>query len=94
MKIGHIAQTKKPVVSNDIVHDPRIKYPEWAKKEKLRSFAGYPLTHKGEVVAVLAMFSEKVFSPVDFEILGIFSDQISKELSGFFETREFLDNLE
>jgi DNA-binding Lrp family transcriptional regulator len=94
VKIGHIARTKKPVVSNDIVHDPRIKYPEWAKKEKLRSFAGYPLIHKGEVVAVLAMFSEKVLSPVDFEILGIFSDQISKELSGFFETREFLDNLE
>ena len=43
--------------------------------------------------AELALFSEKVFSPTDFEVLGIFSDQISKELSGFFETREFLDNL-
>ena len=71
-----------------------IKHHDWARKEKLRSFAGYPLTYKGRVIAVLALFSEKAFSPVDFEILGIFSDQISKELSGFFETREFLDKLE
>lgn len=91
LKIGAIASTKKPVVSNDVVHDPRIKYPDWAKKEKLKSFAGYPLTYKGKAVAVLGMFSEKRFSPMDFEILEIFSDQISKELSGFFETKEFLD---
>ena len=94
LKIGFVARTNKPAVSNDIMHDPRIKHHDWARKEKLRSFAGYPLTYKGRVIAVLALFSEKVFSPVDFEILGIFSDQISKELSGFFETREFLDKLE
>jgi DNA-binding Lrp family transcriptional regulator len=90
LKIGAIAKTKKPVVSNDIVHDPRIKYHEWARKEKLKSFAGYPILHKGQVVAVLAMFSKKTLSPEDFEVLGVFSDQISKELSGFFETKDFL----
>jgi len=90
LKIGYIAKTKKPVVSNDVVHDSRIKYHEWAKKEKLRSFAGYPILYKGEIIAVLAMFSEKVFAPSDFEILGIFSDQLSKELSGFFEAKDFL----
>ncbi|MDE1770940.1 MAG: hypothetical protein KGI28_10390, partial [Thaumarchaeota archaeon] len=29
-KIGYVARTKKPAVSNDIAHDPRIKYHEWA----------------------------------------------------------------
>ena len=91
LKIGSIAKTRKPVVSNDVSHDPRIKYPEWAKKDKLKSFAGYPLMYKGEAIAVLGMFSEKMFSPTDFEILEIFSNQISKELSGFFETKKFLD---
>ncbi len=90
LKIGAIAKTKKPVVSNDVVHDPRIKHHDWAKREKLKSFAGYPILYKGEVVAVLAMFSEKSFSPSNFEILGMFSDQISKELSGFFEAKDFL----
>ena len=41
-------------------------------------------------MAVLAIFSEKSLSPSDFEILGIFSDQLSKELSGFFEAKDFL----
>ena len=90
LKIGAIVKTKKPVVSNDIVHDPRIKHHDWAKKEKLKSFAGYPILYRGDVVAVLAMFSQKALSPEDFEILGMFSDQLSKELSGFFETKDFL----
>ena len=90
LKIGSIAKTRKPVVSNDVTYDPRIKHHEWAKKEKLKSFAGYPILYKGEVVAVLAIFSEKSLSPSDFEILGIFSDQLSKELSGFFEAKDFL----
>lgn len=90
LKIGAIAKTKKPAVSNDVTHDPRIKYHDWAKKEKLRSFAGYPILYKGDVAAVLAIFSQKSLSPSDFEILGIFSDQLSKELSGFFEAKDFL----
>ena len=90
LKIGTIVTTKKPVVSNDVIHDNRIKYHDWAKKEKLRSFAGYPLIYKGNVIAVLAIFSKKQFLPSDFEVLGIFSEQISKELAGFFESQEFL----
>jgi GAF domain-containing protein len=77
-------------VSNDVTHDPRIRYPEWAKKENLKSYAGYPLTYKGVAIGVIAMFSEKRFSIADFEILEIFCRQLSQELSGFFEAQEFL----
>jgi len=90
LKIGPIIKTKKAVVTNDVVNDPRIKYHDWAKKEKLKSFAAYPLVYKKESVACLAMFSKKKFTHVDFEILGIFCDQLSKELAGFFETKDFL----
>ncbi|MEJ2260972.1 MAG: GAF domain-containing protein [Nitrosopumilaceae archaeon] len=90
LKIGTIATSKKPVVSNDVAHDRRIKYHEWAKKEKLKSFAGYPILYKGQVAAVLAMFSTKKLSPADFELLGLFSGQLSKELTGFFEAKDFL----
>ncbi len=90
IKIGHVAKTKKSVVTNDVVNDSRIKFPNWAKKEGLRSFAAYPLIYKGESIAVLAMFSKKKQSHVDFEIMGIFCEQLSKELTGFFETKEFL----
>jgi len=90
LKIGAVIKTKKPVVTNDVANDPRIKYHDWAKKEKLKSFAAYPLMYKKKSVAVLAMFSKKKLTHVDFEILGIFCDQLSKELTGFFEAKDFL----
>jgi GAF domain-containing protein len=83
-------KTKKPTITNDVVNDPRIRYPEWVKKEKLKSFTGYPLISKGQPVGVLGMFSEKKLSPADFEILGVFCDQVSEELSSFFSAAEFL----
>ena len=89
-KIGPIVKTKKPAISNDVVHDTRIRHPEWAKKEKLKSFAGYPLMSRGQPIGVLGMFSEKKLSPVDFEILGVFCDQVSNELASFFSAAEFL----
>jgi len=90
LKIGPVVKTKKPVVTNDVANDPRIKHHDWAKKEKLKSFAAYPLIYKKQSIAVLAMFSKKKLTHVDFEILGIFCDQLSKELAGFFETKDFL----
>ncbi|MCV0430880.1 GAF domain-containing protein [Nitrosopumilus sp.] len=90
LKIGHIAKTNKPVVSNDVVNDPRIKIHNWAKKEKLKSFIGYPLSYKGKAVAVVAMFSKKKMNHHDFELFGLFSEQLSKELTGFFEAKDFL----
>ena len=90
LKIGHIAKTNKPVVSNDVVNDPRIKIHDWAKKEKLKSFAGYPLSYKGKAIAVVAMFSKKKLNHLDFELFGLFSEQLSKELTGFFEAKDFL----
>lgn len=89
-KIGPIVKTKKPTISNDVVNDPRIRYPKWAKKERLKSFAGYPLMSKGQPIGVLGMFSEKKLSPAEFEILRVFCDQISNELASFFSAAEFL----
>jgi len=59
LKIGHIAKTNKPIVSNDVINDPRVKFHDWAKKEKLKLFAGYLLNYKGKEVAVVAMFARK-----------------------------------
>jgi DNA-binding Lrp family transcriptional regulator len=89
-KIGNIVLTRKPTVTNDVVNDKRIRHPDWAKKEKLQSFAGYPITHGNKVIGVLAMFSTRRMQAADFEVLGVFSDQISKELEGLFTAVNFL----
>jgi len=90
VKIGQIAKRKKPIITNDVANDPRIKYPNWARREKLQSFAGYPVLHKGRVIGVLAMFSKKKLSSAEFEMLGLFCDHISKQLSMLFSAQEFL----
>jgi DNA-binding Lrp family transcriptional regulator len=90
-KIGPIVKTHKPAITNDVPNDPRIRHPDWAKEENLRSFAGYPIMYRDKSIGVLAIFSEKYLSPADFELLGIFCDQISKELSSLFEAQEFLN---
>jgi hypothetical protein len=36
------------------------------------------------------MFSTKRLQAADFEVLGVFSDQISKELESLFEAVDFL----
>ena len=89
-KIGPIVMTKKPVITNDVLNDRRIRHPLWARKEKLKSFAGYPLIYKGNAIGVLAMFSENKLDLVDFEMLWIFSNEISKDLTSFFDMQEYL----
>ena len=89
-KIGNIVITGKPSITNDVVNDKRIRYPDWAKRESLQSFAGYPLTHGDNVIGVLAMFSTRRMQAADFEVLGVFSSQVSKELEGLYEAVDFL----
>src|SRR5579863_2638744 len=72
-KIGMIAQERKPHLTNDVLHDPRISDRAWAEKVGMVSFAGYPLSVGDRTVGVLAMFSRKtipiVFITADADVL-------------------------
>jgi len=83
LKIGPIVKTKKPAITNDVVNDPRIKYPEWAKKENLKSFAGYPLIYKGESIGVLGMLVKRDFVQQTLRYLGYFAIIFPKNLQDF-----------
>jgi hypothetical protein len=48
------------------------------------------LKHKGKIIGVLAMFSIKRLNIGDFELLGVFSDKVSIELSTHFDAQEYL----
>jgi hypothetical protein len=43
-----------------------------------------------KIIGVVEMFSEKKLSPAQFEMLGIFCDHISKEISMLYDIGEFL----
>jgi len=77
-KIGLIAQEKMPHLTNEIIHDPRINDLEWAKREGLVAFAGYPLLVEGRVIGVMAMFSKKPLSASTIETLASIANPIAQ----------------
>ncbi len=56
-KIGRIAGTGQPHLTNAVPDDPNVSDREWARREGMAAFAGYPLTIEGRVVGVVAMFA-------------------------------------
>ena len=77
-KIGMIAQERKPHLTNDVLNDPRISNREWAEKEGMASFAGYPLSVGDRRIGVLAMFSRKPVTPETTEALASGADLIAQ----------------
>jgi PAS domain S-box-containing protein len=72
-KIGRIAQSRKPHLTNDVLHDPEIGDPDWARREGMVAFAGYPMIVESRVVGVLALFSRQVLPDsvlIDLKPLG------------------------
>ncbi len=63
-KIGLIAEERIPHLSNDILNDPRVSDREWAKREGMVSFAGYPLVVEDTLVGVMGMFARRAL-PAD-----------------------------
>ncbi len=59
LKIGRIAEEGRPHLTNDVPNDGRISDHDWAKREGMVAFAGYPLIVEGRVTGVLAIFARR-----------------------------------
>jgi PAS domain S-box-containing protein len=68
-KIGLIAAERRPHLTNEVVGDPRVGDQEWARREGMVAFAGYPLLVEDRLVGVLAMFARKALPPDTLEAL-------------------------
>ncbi len=79
-KIGRIASSRKPYTSNDIAHDAQLGDPDWAKRENMVSFAGYPLLVDGKLVGVLAMFARHKMAEDVFAALESVADLVAQGL--------------
>lgn len=77
LKIGRIAATRRPHVTNDVQHDPLVDV-EWAAREGLVSFAGYPLVAEDRVVGVVAMFGADPLPDEAADALGWAADAIAQ----------------
>jgi two-component system cell cycle sensor histidine kinase/response regulator CckA len=76
-KIGLIAAERRPHLTNAVIGDPRVSDQEWAKREGMVSFAGYPLLAQDRLVGVMAMFARHPFNEFVYQALATVADGIA-----------------
>ena len=72
-KVGFIASRNEPLLLQRGTHD-WLMHPDWAEAEGIESFAGQPLTFRGEVLGVVALFSRRRLEKHDLKWLRVFAD--------------------
>ncbi len=77
LKIGLIARERTPHLTNDVQRDERVGDPEWARREGMVSFAGYPLTVDGRVVGVMAMFGRQALGEDALAAFAAIANQVA-----------------
>lgn len=76
-KIGKIAQQREPVLTNHVVGDERVHDQEWAQREGMVAFAGYPLLVENRLVGVVAMFARHELSDASLQSIGLVASGIA-----------------
>ncbi len=79
-KIGLIAAERKPILTNMVIGDPRVPDQEWAKREGMMAFAGYPLISNQEVLGVMGLFARHPLTEFTLKSLGMVADRITVAL--------------
>jgi len=103
-KIGLIAQERKPHLTNSVVGDPRVSDQDWAKREGMVAFAGYPIVVENRLVGVMALFARRALTDATLTALASVADGIGVGIErkraeeGLQESerrfREMLENVE
>jgi signal transduction histidine kinase/CHASE3 domain sensor protein len=74
--IGLIAQERQPHLTNSVVGDPRVDQ-EWARREGMVAFAGYPLNSGDRLVGVMAVFARHPLSKTTLGALASVADEVA-----------------
>src|SRR5262249_3013426 len=82
LKVGCIAASSTPIWIPDVNENNEwILFPEWARAEDIRSFAGHPLVFRGEGLGVLAVFSRAAIDAITFGWLRAFAAQAATAIA-------------
>ena len=81
-KVGQVAADRQPILIKDFA--PQVDWiarPEWAKREGIRSFAGYPLIFLDNLLGVIGVFSRRPLEEREFTWLGLFANHAACALA-------------
>ncbi|MHC5894647.1 AAA family ATPase [Nostoc sp.] len=76
LKVGRIAQERCPLLTNNVFDESSIDK-EWAKREGMVAFAGYPILLDEQLVGVIAMFTRHPIPSSNFEALEFSAREIA-----------------
>jgi PAS domain S-box-containing protein len=79
-EIGRVAAEQTPYLTNDVASDPHVPDHEWARRNGIVSFAGYPLMVGSELLGVLAVFASHPLSDPDRQALGAVAHGIAMDI--------------
>lgn len=81
-KTGVIGATGNPILIKDFApKNEWIARPDWAEREGIRAYAGYPLMFRGKTLGVLALFSRLPLDEQGFVWLRMFADQAAVSIA-------------
>ncbi len=77
-KIGRIAAQRRAHWNNDVQHDSEISDPDWAQREGMVAFAGYPLIVDDVLMGVAAVFACQPLPESALNELSFAADSIAQ----------------
>ena len=81
-KVGQIAATGQSLEVANVEQDSAwVAAPDWITAERIMSFVGHPLIHRGEVLGVLGLFARERPSVSCFEWLRMISDHLAAAIA-------------
>lgn len=78
LKIGRIAKDRLPHLTNDVIHDDWVGDKEWAKRERIVAFAGYPLLVEDRMVGVVAAFARQALTVDTIQSFASIADGLAQ----------------
>ena len=75
--IGAIAENRAPYVTSAERADLHLDDPDWALRERIVAFAGYPLLVDSKLVGVMAIYSRHDFSASGMDSMAAMADAVA-----------------
>jgi PAS domain S-box-containing protein len=76
-RIGAIARDRKPALLDLMAGQEREDDKDWARREGMAAFAGYPLIVEGRLLGVMAMFATRPLTETALHALASVADEIA-----------------
>ncbi|HXI39128.1 MAG TPA: response regulator [Bryobacteraceae bacterium] len=80
-KIGLIAAERRPHLTNSVIGDRLVSNQEWARREGLVAFAGYPLIVGEQLLGVAAVFARKPLTEPVLQGLASFANRMGARIA-------------